>query len=335
MDDVVEAADFILANVLRLPISKALNPNAKRDFLVISRRLRLAVQGLSARAEADALRDAIEALNVDWENISDSAKDRVVDAARAALAKPGDYVAPKVAEVFVVHGKRIAQDSKAGAKQQYKLQIEPSLTETDNRVIEAVGESQGNFVRNRFGQVSQALSNTAKEVVTAGLEQGLGSQAIRDNIKEELGARAKDQSDAYWGMIAMTFANRARTYGNLSGYSNAGIDWFVFEAVMDERTSQVCEMMHGKRFQVARAINRYQKYERSDDPESIVDQSPWLRADSSRIFWRGSDGRDHRIATIDEGGGFSNVVSNQALERAGITTPPLHGNCRSTIVPDL
>jgi SPP1 gp7 family putative phage head morphogenesis protein len=336
----IAVVDF-WADFLRLPVNKALDPNSKRDFLLISRRFQNAVRGLTQAAEAEALKSAIDTLDVDWSSLSDAQKDRVVEAAKGALSKPAASVASKIEETFTVFGKKVAGDTKKAADKQYGFSIETSLTANDHKVIEAVSASQGNFVRDQYGRLSEDLSETAKDVVSSGLEQGLGSADISANIQDALGEQAKARSDAYWNMIAMTFANRARTYGNLSGYAAAGIETFRFEAVMDERTSEVCEMMHGRQFQVSRAIDRYESVEADDDPESITEKQPWLNVgtDSNgkrQIYFGSGDDRTH-VAHVNEGGSggrFSNAMSNRALEAAGITTPPLHGNCRSTIVPE-
>lgn len=333
MHEVVEAIDFLLGDVLHLPVQKALNPNNKRDFVLISRQLEQAVASLSGRAEADALREALDVLDVDWASMKPGARDRVVAAAKAALAKPAKTVAPKVEETFTVFGQRIVGATKTDAKRRYKLDISTDLDATDEKVIVDAGSSQANFVRDAFGTRSEALSTRVRGVVSAGLEEGLGSGDITARIKDHLGEEAKARSDAYWGMVAMTFANRARTYGNLAGYAGAGIDYFHFEAVMDERTSVVCRLMHGRRFQVARALDRYKQVERSKDPEAVYDLQPWLRVSDGQVVYD-AGGKTRRVANLGEDGGFSKVMSNAKLEAAGITTPPLHGNCRSTIIPD-
>lgn len=320
MRELQDAIDFFMGDILRLPVRKALNPNDKHDFVVLAHSLHQSVAGLSGAAEADALRSALDALDVDWASMSASGRDRVVQTARDALSRPGAYIAPKVVETFTAFGKRIAGDTKKDAKRRYKLDISADLNALDERVIEAVGDSQGNYVRDQYGTRSEALSAKVKEAVSSGLEQGLGSRDITARIKDQLGAAANARSDSYWGMISMTFANRARTYGNLSGYSAAGIEYFTFEAVMDERTSEICALMHGKRFAVTKAIDRYTKVEQAKNPEAIERLQPWPRV---------QDG----TPTVVIGGKTRSLTSDAALEAAGVTVPPLHGNCRSTIVP--
>lgn len=331
MREVTEAIDFFLRDVMR--VQKALNPNDPHDFVLLAHSLQQSVAGMSRAAEADALRNALDTLDVDWTKMSADGRDKIVSAARDALAAPADYVAPKVADTFTVFGQKIVGDTKTDAKRRYKLDISASLSSVDEKVINAVGASQGNYVRDQYGNRSTALSLKVKDVVSSGLEQGLGSADITSNIKDQLGESAQARSDAYWGMIAMTFANRARTYGNLSGYASAGIEWFTFEAVMDERTSLICSMMHGKRFQVSKAIDRYNQVEADKDPEAITQLQPWLKAADGKISYTIGD-TTHHVASVGAGGAASNVMSDAKLEAAGITTPPLHGNCRSTIVPD-
>jgi hypothetical protein len=106
--------------------------------------------------------------------------------------------------------------------------------------------------------------------------------------------------------------------------------------------SKICRFMHGRVFSVQRAIERFREVAAQRDPEEITSLQPWLRVGQgdtgaqALFFERG--GRRHLVAQADggesdEGPRFRPAMTNEELEAAGVTTPPLHGSCRSTVVP--
>lgn len=326
----------------RVVLQKALDPNNPRHFVRILRDLARATKRLSGAAEAGALRKALATLDVDWAKLDVQQRQRIVEAARQAIARPAADVAAKIEDLFLRQGKAIGSATRASTRVKHKLEIGVDLSRQDHKVLEYLAASQGNYVRDEYGRRSVRFSELAREIVADGLESGQGSAEISSTLREKLADASR--SDAYWDLIASTFANRARTYANLSSYKEAMIEWFVFEAVLDERTSAVCRFMHGRRFRVERALRAYARSEKIG-PEVA---QPWLQqgenVDGDRVlYYEDARGNRREVAIIedsgegnvDDTGAFAAVLSDDALEKAGIMTPPLHGNCRSTILPDV
>jgi hypothetical protein len=108
--------------------------------------------------------------------------------------------------------------------------------------------------------------------------------------------------------------------------------------------SKICRFMHGRDFSVERAMQRFDEVERAPDPEAISDLQPWMRVgadpDGNQVLFYERGGRRHVVAHVDEPavgradqvGRYSHALTNDQLEAAGVSVPPLHGRCRSTIV---
>jgi len=158
------------------------------------------------------------------------------------------------------------------------------------------------------------------------------------------------KTKSYWNVIAGVFVNRARTYGQLASYDEAGIQRFVFEAILDEVTTDQCATLHGRVFETAAGLDRYRQVEQSGDPESVIDLQPWIRVGKdpdtgNRIMFTQNRGGGRqfvgeivqsRVGTLDSTGKQRNVVSSAALQNEiGAFMPPLHARCRSTIVADV
>ncbi len=340
-----ESADDILRGVYRRQdIDKALDPLDKRDFLVIVQRIGRALHGVSRAAEADALRRALDRLDVDWPNLTPAAREQVIRAARQALKGVEAQVLPRVDQVFEVEAKNVVERSRRSVVGQFGLHIGADTSRTDGRIARFVRESHGNFIRDEYGRRSEDFSQRARDVVASGLERGLGRDDIAEELSTELTAAAASRGQSYWETVAMSFANRGRTYTQLAAFDEADVQRFRFEAVLDEVTSEVCRFMHGRVFSVERAMRRFRDVERLRDPERIRDLQPWVQVgadnDGNQVLFYERGGRRRTVAQVDESsvgerdevGSYSRELTPDELEAAGVTVPPLHGRCRSTIV---
>jgi SPP1 gp7 family putative phage head morphogenesis protein len=341
----VDAADELLQHVYRLDVAKALDPLDARDFLVIIQRLSRALTGVSREAETDALRRALATLDVDWPNLSPRARDEVVRAARQTVAGIAGKVMPHIDQVFEVESKRVVSATRRSAVRRFGLRIGSSTTRTDERIAAFVRESEANFIRDQYGKRADELSQRARSIVAAGLERGLGRNDIAGDLSSALGAAA-GRRKAYWEVVATSFANRGRTYTQLATFQGAAVERYRFEAVLDEVTSEACRFLHGRVFSVQRAMQRFADVERAREPEAIADLQPWVQLGADErgnqvLFYRRA-GRRHVVAQVDEPavgnadriGRYSRALAPAQLQAAGLTTPPLHGRCRSTLVPE-
>lgn len=341
--EAADAADEILRDVYRLDVAKALDPLDARDFLVIVERLARALTGVSREAEAAALRKALATLDVDWPSLSAVARDRVVRAAREAIGGVAAQVLPRVEQVFEVEAKNVVARARATTVRRFGLDIGASTTQTDARIAAFVRQSEANFVRDQYGRRQDELGQRARDIVAAGLEHGLGRDDIAADLAAQL-APVVSRGKPYWETVAMSFANRGRTYTQLAAFDEADIERFRFDAILDAVTSQVCRFMHGREFDVERAMQRLDAVERARDPETITELQPWMQVgadgDGNQVLFYERGGRRRVVAHVDESavgrddevGRYSRALSDEELEAAGVTVPPLHGRCRSTIL---
>jgi len=338
-----DAADEILRDVYRLDVAKALDPLDARDFLVIVERLARALTGVSREAEAAALRKALATLDVDWPSLSAAARDRVVRAAREAIGGVAAQVLPRVDQVFEVEAKNVVARARATTVRRFGLHIGASTTQTDGRIATFVRTSESNFIRDQYGRRQDELGQRARDIVASGLEQGLGRDDIAADLAAQL-APVVSRGKPYWETVAMSFANRGRTYTQLAAFDEADVERFRFDAILDSVTSEVCRFMHGREFSVDRAMQRFDQVERARDPETITELQPWMQlgadSDGNQVLFYDRGDRRRVVAQVDESamgrddevGRYSRALSNEELEAAGVTVPPLHGRCRSTIV---
>lgn len=344
----VRNAELAAIELGGVDLRKALDPTDPDDFDRIVGRLASAMTRATRETEAKVLRAAINALDVDWPNLTARQRSEVVRASRAALVPVVGQILPAITERITIEGSRTVRGVRRVVRRDLGVSIATSLQQRDQRILRHAVSSQSHFIRDEYGRRRIGYSAKARSIVANGLEQGLGRDAIAANLEAALGVEAGlRRSSQYWQVIASAFANRSRTYAQLASYEEAGIAQYVFEAVLDEVTTDQCRFMHGRVFNVQSALSKYDAVAVSD-PGSVVDLQPWIRTgrndDGDRtLYVQRSDGARTDIAVVersgigtsDDTGSYRSSVNNAELEAMGAAQPPLHALCRSTIVPEV
>lgn len=342
------AADDLLVEVFGFPISKAgkaANPLSPTGFDALVIDLLLEIQKVAYGPEKDALDKALEKLDVDWPNMTKAQRSAAIaDAADTFLGLAKD-IAPKVGKAIQGKAPAIVLATKAAASKKFKLSIEPSFNALDERIVKAAATHQAHFIRDQYGVRSKQFSQTARSIVASGLEEGIDRYKIGEELFTTLSATSAERSRSYFQLIASVFSSRSVTFATLSSFTEAGIQSFTFEAVLDEVTTEICRFLHGQTFSVKAGVSRYEEVAAESDPEMVKELQPWASVgkteDGGAALFYKSGGERKPIAAIDvpaygmkdKVGTYSKAMSPAEIQAAGLSCPPLHGHCRSNIVP--
>ncbi len=348
-----QAVEDIIRKGFRVDISKALDPTNPADFVTIVARLSRAMSRATRSTEVEILNKALDALDVDWPNLTAVQRNRVIAAATNALKPiPAKVIAP-VTQTLTVSGPRTMRGTRRGVRRSlsatFRSQIGVSLALRDQVILDHLTKSQGLFITDEYARRRADYSRVAKSTVESGLRDGLGRDQIAADLEARLGSVAGlRRSSQYWNVIAGTFTNRSRVFAALSSFDEAGIQNYIFEAILDEATTDQCAFLHGRKFSVGAGIKRFQDVAAAADPQDVKEIQPWVRVgtddDGNRIlFTQSREGErslvaqvdTSRVGTVDETGSFSKGMTTTQLQDAGISQPPLHGLCRSTVVADV
>jgi hypothetical protein len=332
-----EAADAMLA-ALRVPVTKALDPSTPRGFDAAVARLAAALRRRASAAEAEALVEALKALDIDWRGAAAGARRHAIERARTAAARVVDGVVARVRGSVGQAARDVVEATRSDVRRRQRLAIGADLNAMDTRAVAYLGRASELFVRDEYGQRLEAFGDAARRVVAGGLEQGLG----RDDIAQELAAAADAalvrRSSSYWELVAASWIGEARSMSQISAYAEAGIERYVITAVLDEVTTDTCRYLDGKVLQTADAVRMFDRVAASDDPLALKTERPWVR---ERL---GEDGRgvlrvgETELAIVgarDDRGAYARALPASDLAPAGIGFPPFHGFCRSTTVADV
>jgi SPP1 gp7 family putative phage head morphogenesis protein len=254
--------------------------------------------------------------------------------------------APQVTERFKIAIKNVHDSSQTYLAQSYFPQTAISFRQVDELAVDRMGNMNGWYVRNSSGQASDYLSKQAGKIAQEGLKQGIGSDVIAAQMIKKLPDFYNKWSFNYARTVARAGLSRARSYSEVSAYRQAGITYLEIVAMLDERTTDVCRSLDGTIVEVSEADAALTAQQNLTNPTDIKDTAPFLAARNNpqkqgnpRELW--VSGKPLHVATIsrsgvgnvDDRGDFKRHMGTKDLNKAGVTVPPFHFNCRSMTVP--
>ena len=344
--DAGRVADSILGRYLRIPVRKSMDLGTAKGFdrAVVSMAAKLRI--VASGNEADAVRAAVSVLDVDWRATTAAQRRTLIAGALEAAGLRARGVPKAVTAVFGPAADEVVGATRDHARRAHGLAIGADFNALDRRIVKHLVKSQANFVRNEYGKRVDGLGEQARRIVAEGLDAGLG----RDDIATELERAAKkalvQRSAFYWEVVAGSFIANGRSYANISSFAEAGIERYVIEATLDESTTETCRFLHGKAFSVGGALRRFDRMEALDKPEDIKSEQPWVReatdAETGRkvLYVTKGDTRipitevmRSAVGTKDDVGEFARGKGERELMDLGLSFPPYHGLCRTTVLP--
>lgn len=330
-------ADELLEQVLRLPVSKAMDLGSPQGFDRASALLAARLRCSAGPAEADALREAVAVLDVDWGRTTAAQRRRLVAESLVAAGRSTALIPRRIEVPLGDAATAVVNATRAHSRQVQALAIGARFNALDHRVARHIVNAQGLFVRDEYGRRLDTFGREARRVVASGLERGLGSSDIAGELESAARAALIERAPFYWEVVASAFIGQGRSFAQVSSYAEAGVQRYRIEAVLDERTTHICRYLHGKTFEVADALRKFDQVERLEDPEAIKQMLPWVRArrEGDRLVLTGAgtpiaDVTRSALGVRDDVGEYRPRLAETELRDAGIGFPPFHGLCRTT-----
>lgn len=104
-----------------------------------------------------------------------------------------------------------------------------------------------NYSQNLWGN-TQDLAKRVKRELIESLLTGKSNERMRQGIQEQFGAKASDAR-----RLIRTEASYVSGEIQRQTYEELGVEKYVYVAILDSRTSEICQRLDGKRFPVAKA----------------------------------------------------------------------------------
>lgn len=136
---------------------------------------------------------------------------------------------------------------------------------------------------------------------------------FKDDVADMLNAAVDGTAKMMASISANLTTSRLVSFGFLSEAADSGVLRYKLQAVMDDKTSDICISLDGREFEVQQSLDYMQRVLETVDPESLKIISPFVSGSASSI--------DRMDGMTDE-----------ELQAAGIMVPPFHVHCRTILV---
>ena len=268
--------------------------------------LRPLAAGLASRADLDADADGA---------VSEAELEAFVEAYRsAALAIFAGATAPLVvAAVGAVYERSLLRARRAPAVRRWLERRSSSPVVRlgvgfgpDDRALAWLRRHSVYWISAPGGPAeAPEIADAARRV----LAEGLGADEAASALGEALGAGYK-RGASYWRLVASAAVNRSRAFGRIAAFEEAGVEECQLATVADDRRSEVCAYLDGRRISVADLAAWRDRLLALGSPEAIRTAAPWRKLPEVQRLVEGNGGR-----VPPELGG-----------------PQYHGHCRTVLV---
>jgi hypothetical protein len=134
-------------------------------------------------------------------------------------------------------------------------------------------------------------------------------EALLIDKVEKLISKNLLQEAPYWKVVSNANISRAHQYGVLKSASKSGYSGYIIRAVIDNRTTEICQNLNGREFWISDGLALLENIVSADET-TIKDVAPWV-----------TTGEEVEGKTTDE------------LKAQNHLVPPFHANCRSQVIP--
>lgn len=205
-----------------------------------------------------------------------------------------------------------------------KAELLPSFNVADQAAIDYLSNSQVFWLLNHYDATTKAAIDAAALEDLLGLTGSEAGKVLKERVDAIFGVGAfAAQGEEYFKGVAVNAATTSRVMGSIREMGHLGIEKYVINNPMDERTSDICSALDGKEFPVADQLLRIDQIVAAGDPEAVKSLHPWSPNDFADVF--------AELGVTVEPGKPLLPGAAEVLSAAGYGMPPYHMKCRTTV----
>ena len=316
-------------------VDKATNPRSYRDLEAISAKL---ARQLSAADRAWArpfLKRYLNTFDVNWSTLTARQFDTVFRSSRKFLASLSPKALLPVWEGRVKASVRsTATATREVLKREFFPKIGVAFSQPNQRALDQIAAQQGWFLRDEFGRRADALTARGRTIVERGLREGVARDVIARDLRMELPGLWDAYGKNYSRAVASVAVNRARSFAEVKTYVTAGVHSLEVQAVLDERTTEICRGMDGQIIDVHLADAQVDAAASVGNPQDIARVSPFMRVSTNQrtgvrsiVTTNGARVADvlrSGVGRLDDRGQMAFHRMGNQLPAIGVGPPPYH-----------
>jgi SPP1 gp7 family putative phage head morphogenesis protein len=320
------------------------SPLTRRGFEAIVRALVARLTEATTPAERRARTRAQGFLDRRWTQLTQADRDRAV--AAIADAMRGDFRAAASSVAGPLHSatRGTIDATRQATALRHRLEPQRVFSARDDRFAQHVATSNAVYMRDGFGRIVDGpIADVVRRTIARGVDDGLDNQTIARDLEKAIAGTSAERSEAYLVKVAATASARARAYGELDSFRVAGITHYTWQSVLDETTCSCCRFMHGRTFEVARALDTFHRAAEAPASELAaispflttkrVDDVPMVGARTVNGFEPFAVIERSGRGKLDDPGAYRNAVGAARIQGLGCGAPPSHPLCRCVLLP--
>jgi SPP1 gp7 family putative phage head morphogenesis protein len=330
----VDEFDLVAPNGVLL--EKKLNPSLSSDLRVLSERLGGQLRTLDWQFLKPKLEKFLKKLDQNWPKMTATQIDDVFGKARKFLRDLSvEPLMPLWTKKISVTLEGVYRGVKKSIKQNFLPRLATSLDQKDLEAIQNISAQPSLWLRDKQGKISDTLTRRGRKIVQEGLDKGLGRNAIGSQLRKQIPGIATRYGRQYANVVAANATTRARSISQIRSYTTAGIEFFEIQAVLDERTTEICRCLDGQIIPVQPIEAQIEEFMAANSPEEVMERRPFLQSvkgpkGTSIVQTAGKN--PIKIATVtrsgvgraDDRGQFKMHRVGSQLAPANIGEPPYH-----------
>lgn len=283
-----------------------------------------------------AIKDVVSFTNnISGKSLKDSDQKKIERRLENSLSQIDDRIQPRVetdvTRIYKVNRNRF--QSRHRLKSRKSEIVKADFASTDQMTVEALARlhlisANDHYSNNHKAFISEMIRSN---VIERGLPKREAGQALREQLASRLGGfdvsvpetiRSQGQraAAAYFNGLSSTTVTRARNFGQINLMDEVGVAQVVWSSVIDNRTSEICLLMHGRVFTLDLVKAQQNKILEQTSADAVKELFPW-RKDLSEF-------------SLKPGERLSSYETSQLLAASGVPiVPPAHFRCRSELIP--
>lgn len=243
---------------------------------------------------------------------------QVDDDLKARNKKPTQKILDEHIIFFTFTGVQMTREQVSRIRKQDPFDV------VDETAVAALSEQQLFWIDQYWSDhLSRRISATvADEMLGSGLGREQAGEIMKKVISGEFPGVSVPKTfrgtpDDYFQMLAGTVRNRATNMGSIAEMVEAKITTYRIDAILDNRTSEVCQMLNGQTFTVEQGRQHVERTLAVRDPEEFKSIAGWRTPEE--------------VESLMNANRSDSDAMSMALSSAGLTLPPYHARCRTII----
>jgi len=272
----------LLGRLITIQKAAPINPLTPGGFDRATASLASIVRRATGPLEKAAIDKWISGLGIRWTEATDAQLAAVGRSLNQAIQGVSWPAWDSVKNVLKVSAQRTATATRRALVGDHDWPISMSLSRPDRAAIERSVATNAHYIRDYYGKVAPSASEEMRRIVEAGLEDGRGSYEIGKRIKAGVGRQVGAVGDSYYNIVANAVTGRSRSFSQLGSFRDAGIAYYIYDAVLDEVTTPTC-FVAGTPVATASGVQPIEAIEPGDLVHTAASGLSRVRATSARF----------------------------------------------------